>query len=472
MLINSNFNINVKSIEEFARVAVPEALDKNINITHIESNNNISIIMEIDNKKQTFTYNNLHEKIDDQKITMIKILLLIFYDKNYPWGSLIGVRPTKIVRRLLGYSCTIPEIKEILHDFYLVTKEKVDLLVDVVLTEEKLLNKDFINIYVGIPFCPTKCTYCSFASYEINSGVGRFYDDFINTLLEEVKMVGIYLKENNHRIESLYIGGGTPSVLKEKDLENLLGQIRKYIDFTHMKEFTLEAGREDTLNIEKLQIMKDYGVRRISLNPQTFNKKTLKNINRNFDHEHFNNIYNFSKNLDFIINMDLILGLPNENTDDILYTLNEISKYDIDNLTIHSLAFKRKSNLFKGNQTRETLDQNIINKKIQEIVALKKMKPYYLYRQKNIMDWGENIGYAKEGLESLFNIEMIEENQITIGLGGGAISKFISLDQNNRDYIERIVNPKDPALYIKEMKIRNLEKFAKLEKIMGNLSLK
>jgi len=467
MLIKSDFDINIKSIEEFAKVAIPEVLNKNINIVHQESFDDISITIEIENKRKSFQYKNLHGKIDDQKIAMIKILLLIFYNKNYTWGSLIGVRPTKIVRRLLGYNCNISEIKDILLNFYLVTMEKIDLLIDVVLTEEKLLNRDFVNIYIGIPFCPTKCTYCSFASYEINSGVGRFYSDFISTLSEEIKMVGNYLKKNNYPIESIYIGGGTPSILEESDMENILGQIREHFDFSHMKEFTLEAGREDTLNKKKLQIMKKYGVQRISLNPQTFNQKTLKLINRNFDREHFDNIYHISKDLGFIINMDLILGLPDENSQDIVHTLDEILNYDIDNLTIHSLAFKRKSNLFKGEKIRKTLNQDTINQKIKEVIARKKMKPYYLYRQKNIMDWGENVGYSKEGLESLFNIEMIEENQMTIGLGGGAISKFISIDKYSRDYIERIVNPKDPALYIKEMEIRNLEKFKKLEKIMG-----
>ena len=465
MQIKSDFNINIKSIEEFARIAVPEVLGKELIIEHEENQEIVLIKLSIGNKSKEFCYRNLHEKIDDQKITMIKILLLMFYDKNYPWGGLIGVRPTKIVRRLLGYNCDVNEINDILENFYLVKKGKSKLLIDVVLTEEKLLNKNFINVYIGIPFCPTKCTYCSFASYEINSGVGRYYNDFVSTLLDEIKLMGEYLSLNNYKIESIYVGGGTPSVLKENDLILILKQIKKYIDFTYVKEFTFEAGREDTLNYRKLKIMKEYGVNRISLNPQTFNEKTLGLINRNFNRDNFNNIYDYCKNLDFIMNMDLIIGLPEESTKEILYTLEEISKYNIENLTIHSLAYKRRSNLFKSRKIRSELDQNKINNKISEIIIEKDMKPYYLYRQKNILEWGENIGYSRDGYESLFNIEMIEENQTTIGLGGGAISKFISLDKKNRDFIERIINPKDPALYIREMGKRTLEKFAKLEGI-------
>lgn len=465
MQIKSDFKINIKSVEEFARVVVPEALEKELRIEHKENQEIIFIKLSINDKSKEFQYRNLHKKIDDQKITMIKILLLIFYNKNYPWGGLIGVRPTKIVRRLLGYNCNIDEISDILENFYLVKKEKSKLLIDVVLTEEKLLNKDFINIYIGIPFCPTKCTYCSFASYEINSGVGKYYQDFVSTLLEEVRLVGEYLSCNNYKIESIYIGGGTPSILKESDLALFLKQVKKNIDFTHLKEFTFEAGREDTLNHEKLKIMKEYGVDRVSLNPQTFNKKTLKLINRNFNKDNFDNTYNYCKSLGFIINMDLIIGLPEESTEDILNTLEEITKYNVENLTIHSLAYKRHSNLFKIDKTRNILDQNKINNKINELIMQKEMKPYYLYRQKNILEWGENIGYSKDGYESLFNIEMIEENQLTIGLGGGAISKFISLDKNDRDFIERIINPKDPALYIREMEKRTLEKFSKLKEI-------
>ena len=245
----------------------------------------------------------------------------------------------------------------------------------------------------------------------------------------------------------------------KEDLEKVLSQVNKYLDMSSVKEFTLEAGREDSLTDKKLYLAKEYGVDRISLNPQTFNEKTLEKVNRRFNRENFDKFFNLGKELDFIINMDLIIGLPDESTEDILYTLNEVEKYDIDNLTVHSLAFKRASNLFKEDKSRKAIDRDIIENRIKEILISKKMSPYYMYRQKNIMEWGENVGYSKDGKESIFNIEMIEENQSTMGLGGGAITKIVLEEGEGKDYIERIVNPKDPALYIREMKERIESKY-------------
>lgn len=459
MIINSNFEINTRSVEEFARVMVPEALEKTLNLSLLENDKNIKLKMEIDGKSELFLYPNCENKIEEQKQTMTKILLLKFYDKNYSWGGLMGVRPTKVLRRLLATGSTYEEAEKMLKEFYLVTDEKIKLLVDTVKKENQFLNRNYINLYIGIPFCPSKCKYCSFASYEITSGVGRYYKGFVETLLEEIKITGEYLREKNLKIESLYMGGGTPTTLTEEDLEKVLSQVNKYLDMSSVKEFTLEAGREDSLTNKKLYLAKEYGVDRISLNPQTFNEKTLEKVNRRFNRENFDKFFNLGKELGFIINMDLIIGLPDESTEDILYTLNEVEKYDIDNLTVHSLAFKRASNLFKEDKSRKAIDRDIIENRIKEILISKKMSPYYMYRQKNIMEWGENVGYSKDGKESIFNIEMIEENQSTMGLGGGAITKIVLEEGDGKDYIERIVNPKDPALYIREMKERMESKY-------------
>ena len=454
MVINSDFEINIRSVEEFARVMVPEALDKTMELKLTETSDIINIDMKIDGKRGSFLYKNCEDKIDEQKQTMVKILLLKVYEKNYSWGGLMGVRPTKVLRRLLAAGYSYEEAAQMLSEFYLVSDEKIELLVTTVKKELEFLNREYINLYIGIPFCPTKCKYCSFASYEINSGVGRYYKGFVETLLEEIELTGKYLKEQGYKIESLYMGGGTPTTLTEKDLERVLKQVNEHIDMNWIKEFTLEAGREDSLTEKKLETAKKYGVDRISLNPQTFNEKTLAKVNRKFDRENFDRYYNFAKELGFLINMDLIIGLTDETTEDVLYTLNELEKYDIENLTVHSLAFKRASNLFKENQSRKELDREIIENRIKELTLSKNMKPYYMYRQKNIMEWGENTGYSKAGKESIFNIEMIEENQSTMGLGGGAITKIVIEESEGRDYIERIVNPKDPALYIREMKDR------------------
>jgi len=431
----------------------------------------IKVSSENLNKNTEFSYIDLENKIEDQILTMCKISLLKLLNKNYAWGSLMGVRPTKVLRRLLINGCNYEEARKILKDFYLVTDDKINLMETVVKKELELLDKEHINLYLGIPFCPTKCKYCSFASYEIGGGVGRFYNDFVEALLKEIQIIGDFLKTYNKKVSSIYFGGGTPSTLTEIDLERVLKKLLENIDMSDVKEFTFEAGREDSLNIEKLEIMKKYSVDRISLNPQSFNLDTLKRVNRRFNRENFDLIFNEAKKLGFIINMDLIIGLPEETTEEILDTLAQLNAYDIDNLTIHCLAFKRASKLFKENQERNSIDRVLIEEHIQEIVKEKEMKPYYMYRQKNIIEWGENIGYSKEGKESIFNIEMIEENQNTMALGGGGISKIVIEERNGIDYIERYVNPKDPALYIRELDKRCKEKIEmfKKEKIWKKL---
>lgn len=454
MIINSTFQMNHRSIEEFARVMVPEALEKTLDIEVKKEQENIVITLTIEGETESFIYPDQNGRLEDQEITMVKILILKFFKKNYSWGGLMGVRPTKVVRRLLALGYSYDEIRRIMKDFYIVSEEKTELLIEVVKKELEFLDREHINLYIGIPFCPTKCKYCSFASYEINSGVGRYYKDFVKTLLKEIEITGEFLKEENFKISSIYIGGGTPSTLTEEDLEAILSAVNTHIDMSDVREFTFEAGREDTLTNRKLEIAKQYGVDRISLNPQTFKVETLKKVNRRFDRENFEKYYKKAKDIGFIINMDIIVGLPDETTEDVLFTFNELEKFDIENLTIHTLAFKRASNLFKESQERVELNGEVITEAIGKLVKKKEMNPYYLYRQKNIMEWGENIGYSKLGCESVFNIEMIEENQSTMGLGGGAITKIVIPETEYRDYIERYVNPKDPALYIREMEER------------------
>ena len=466
LLIETNVEINLRSIEEFTRVMASELLEDKIlfDIQREENLIKIKVSSENLNKNTEFAYIDLENKIEDQILTMCKISLLKLLNKNYAWGSLMGVRPTKVLRRLLINGCDYKEARKILKDFYLVTDDKIDLMETVVKKELELLDKEHINLYLGIPFCPTKCKYCSFASYEIGGGVGRFYNDFVETLLKEIQIIGDFLKTYNKKVSSIYFGGGTPSTLTEIDLERVLKKLLENIDMSDVKEFTFEAGREDSLNIEKLEIMKKYSVDRISLNPQSFNLETLKRVNRRFNRENFDLIFKEAKNLGFIINMDLIIGLPEETTEEILDTLAQLNAYDIDNLTIHCLAFKRASKLFKESQERNSIDRALIEEHIQEIVKEKEMKPYYMYRQKNIIEWGENIGYSKEGKESIFNIEMIEENQNTMALGGGGISKIVIEERNGIDYIERYVNPKDPALYIRELDRRCKEKIEMFKK--------
>lgn len=466
MEIRLDFEAKENTIYEFKKVLLPEEDIDILEVKTIEENKDyISLELSCGNIKKIFTLKNYTDRMVDQKTVMVKAGLLLLFDKVYPWGALVGVRPTKLIRRYLIMGYTYDEIDEILEKLYFVFPEKRKLLIEVVKKENEYLNPKGVNMYVGIPYCPTRCKYCSFASYEINSKLGNYYDDFVKTLIEEIKLTGEMLKDKDVKIESLYFGGGTPSILKEKDLKNILEELYKNIDLSHLKEFTFEAGREDTLTKEKLEILKEMKVDRVSLNPQTFNEKVLKELNRNFDKKHFDEMFREIKRLGFVVNMDFIIGLPGESVEDILNTFETVKGYDIDNLTIHFLAIKNGSTLIKNKYRITEIENQRIENKIREVVEEKNLKPYYLYRQKNSMNWGENLGYSIEGKESIFNIEMIEENQSTIGLGGGAISKKVEMIDETRFSIVRYINPKDPYMYICELKDRMKQK----EELFKNL---
>ena len=466
MEIRLDFEAKENTIYEFKKVLLPEEDIDILEVKTIEENKDyISLELSCGNRKKIFTLKNYTDRMVDQKTVMVKAGLLLLFDKVYPWGALVGVRPTKLIRRYLIMGYTYDEIDEILEKLYFVFPEKRKLLIEVVKKENEYLNPKGVNMYVGIPYCPTRCKYCSFASYEINSKLGNYYDDFVKTLIEEIRLTGEMLKDKDVKIESLYFGGGTPSILKEKDLKNILEELYKNIDLSHLKEFTFEAGREDTLTKEKLEILKEMKVDRVSLNPQTFNEKVLKELNRNFDKKHFDEMFREIKKLGFVVNMDFIIGLPGESVEDILNTFETVKGYDIDNLTIHFLAIKNGSTLIKNKYRITEIENQRIEDKIREVVEEKNLKPYYLYRQKNSMNWGENLGYSIEGKESIFNIEMIEENQSTISLGGGAISKKVEMIDETRFSIVRYINPKDPYMYICELKDRMKQK----EELFKNL---
>lgn len=466
MEIRLDFEAKENTIYEFKKVLLPEEDIDILEVKTIEENKDyISLELSCGNRKKIFTLKNYTDRMVDQKTVMVKAGLLLLFDKVYPWGALVGVRPTKLIRRYLIMGYTYDEIDEILEKLYFVFPEKRKLLIEVVKKENEYLNPKGVNMYVGIPYCPTRCKYCSFASYEINSKLGNYYDDFVKTLIEEIRLTDEMLKDKDVKIESLYFGGGTPSILKEKDLKNILEELYKNIDLSHLKEFTFEAGREDTLTKEKLEILKEMKVDRVSLNPQTFNEKVLRELNRNFDKKHFDEMFREIKRLGFVVNMDFIIGLPGESVEDILNTFETVKGYDIDNLTIHFLAIKNGSTLIKNKYRITEIENQRIEDKIREVVEEKNLKPYYLYRQKNSMNWGENLGYSIEGKESIFNIEMIEENQSTIGLGGGAISKKVEMIDETRFSIVRYINPKDPYMYICELKDRMKQK----EELFKNL---
>ncbi len=503
-MIKINIEINQNKLEEFVRVLLPEHYDilsensendveidvdflKNENVENCEKNcgklqNEMNIFGTIrvntsliDNqsgkilKKVEFSHKKINEEYFDQAEVMAKGSLMKLFDKEneYKWGILIGVRPTKIVGRFLKMGLAYEEIDEILEKIYFVGNEKRPLLLNIVKRQIPYLDKETIGIYIGIAFCPTKCSYCSFPAYLLRGKYAERYDEYLESIYREVNEIGKLTQELNLKINTIYIGGGTPSILTASEIDKLLKMIKENYNLSYLQEFTFEAGRIDTLNKEKMEIIKSYGINKISINPQSFNEKTLKLVNRYHNREQFDNVYKIAKNLDLKINMDLILGLPRETTEDILHTMDEISKYDMENLTIHNLAIKNASRLNKENYShKDTLNYEKIYKKIENITQNKGLFPYYMYRQKNSFQWGENLGYSLEGSESIYNIEMIEENKTIIGIGAGAITKLIWFDkEKKRDNIKRLVNPKDPLVWMNELSKRIEQKKSEIRKL-------
>ena len=383
---------------------------------------------------------------------LIYTALSEYTGKTLPWGTLTGIRPTKIPMTMMEENISDEDIMQYMKDTYYISEEKGTLAIDIARREKALLDtlhyENGYSLYIGIPFCPTTCLYCSFTSYPIVSWEKRV-SDYLNALEKEIDFVADFYKDKI--LDTIYIGGGTPTTLKAPELERLLHKIHHSLDLSHLKEFTVEAGRADSITIEKLEVLKEYGVTRISVNPQTMNQKTLDLIGRRHTVEQVKDAFYLAREVGFTnINMDIILGLPEETTQEVQHTVNEIVKLQPDSLTVHSLAIKRASKLSrwieeKGismlNNTEETMQIAM-----QGALQLH-MQPYYLYRQKNMSGNFENVGYATEGNYGIYNILIMEEKQTIVALGAGSITKRVYGDGR----IERCDNVKDVGLYIEKI---------------------
>ena len=367
------------------------------------------------------------------------------------WGALAGVRPTKISTKHLLEGGTPKSAEKLLGQIYYVTPERsklaVDCSVSTVSAVEKLQPQD-ISLYVGIPFCPTTCLYCSFTSYPI-AGYRKLVEDYVDCVIKEMEYVSEIYKDKI--LDSVYIGGGTPTTLEAHQLDRLIGRLKEVFDFSTVKEFTVEAGRADSITREKLEVLKKHEVGRISINPQTMKQETLQIIGRRHTVEQVIEAYKLAREIGFDnINMDLILGLPDEMEEDVANTIEKVVELAPDSLTVHSLAIKRASKLSQW-ITEHDIKTLRNTDKTMEIAAegakRLNMQPYYLYRQKNMSGNFENVGYAKEGKYGLYNILIMEEKQTIVALGAGSITKRVFPDGR----IERCDNVKDVALYIEKI---------------------
>lgn len=389
-------------------------------------------------------------------------LLSLETKKELPWGNLTGIRPTRIVMNLIEQNMSDEEIFVYMKDNYFTSDEKIDLSLSIAHREKEILkNIDYDNgysLYIGIPFCPTTCLYCSFTSYPICS-YGDMVDDYLGCIMKEIDYVAENFKDKT--LDTIYVGGGTPTTLLPEQTEKLLGYLYEKLDVSKVKELTVESGRPDSITREKLATMKKMGVTRISVNPQTMKDKTLELIGRRHTVAQFVDAYNVAREEGFDnINMDIILGLPYETADDVRYTMSEIKKLAPDDLTVHSLAIKRGSKLAevlklkeqKGELTGDVFASINNTEEMMKIASEGALSmgltPYYLYRQKNISGNFENTGYARSGKAGIYNILINEEVQSIVALGAGTVTKRV-YGYDGR--IERCDNVKDVRLYMSQI---------------------
>lgn len=372
---------------------------------------------------------------------------------SLPWGNLTGIRPTKIPMKLLEEGWKNADIAAYMRDTYGVSKEKTALAVTIANRERAILEGlDYENgysLYVGIPFCPSICLYCSFGSHPLERWVKRV-DEYLNALCKELTFIREAM--GDRKLNTVYIGGGTPTTLEPRQLHRLLSHIRDTFDFTYVKEYTVEAGRPDSITREKLEVLRQFPVDRISVNPQTMNQKTLDLIGRKHTVEDTERIFLMAREMGFSnINMDLIIGLPGEGKAEVIHTLEKIERLHPDSLTVHSLALKRATrlNLFRDQYEEMSFENS------QEIMEMTQtcarnmgMGPYYLYRQKNIAGNFENVGYAEVDKAGIYNILIMEEKQTILAAGAGASTKFV-FEHGAR--IERVENVKDVNHYIQRI---------------------
>lgn len=365
------------------------------------------------------------------------------------WGLLTGVRPAKLVSIMLEEGKPDEECMRFLTEDYLVMEHKAELAVKVAKAEQKILagNKpEEISLYIGIPFCPTRCLYCSFTAYPLHQYKNRV-DEYLDAMFKELDWLAAYSK--NFIMKNIYIGGGTPTSLNEAQLERLLQKVEELFHPDETMEYTVEAGRPDTITREKLRLMKEYRVNRISINPQTMNDKTLMAVGRKHSVDDIRRVFWEAREEGHEnINMDLILGLPGENAEDVRNTMEEIMKLEPDNVTVHTLAVKRASRL------REELDQHDMTTAdtLEEMLNIAAeyaekmgMEPYYMYRQKNMVGNFENVGYCHPGKEGVYNVQIMEEKQTILAAGAGASTKTVDPET---DRIERVFNVKSIEDYI------------------------
>lgn len=390
---------------------------------------------------------------DDNELVSAQLLYKLLCDftgLTQPWGILTGVRPVKLLRRLAEESNEEQAVKKFENDFF-VSNEKIALSRETEHNERKILElsrPESFSLYVGIPFCPSRCSYCSFVMASIERAK-KLIEPYTKLLCEEIKRTAEIANKLGLRLETVYFGGGTPTTLSAEQLDTVLKTVNKSFDMSTCREFTVEAGRPDTIDSAKLFALKENKVDRISINPQTTNDEVLKTIGRKHTAQQFFDAFELARKCGFEnINTDLIAGLPTDTPESFKNSLDSIVKLNAECITVHTLCMKRASRLTTEGVTldlQQARDAREMLAYTQNILGQNEYIPYYMYRQSRMVGNLENVGWSKKGFESLYNVYVMDETHTILACGSGGVTK---LKRNNPDYLERIFNFKYPYEYI------------------------
>jgi oxygen-independent coproporphyrinogen-3 oxidase len=390
---------------------------------------------------------------DDNELVSAQLLYKLLCDftgLTQPWGILTGVRPVKLLRRLAEESSEEQAVKKFEKDFF-VSNEKTALSRETEHNERKILElskPESFSLYVGIPFCPSRCSYCSFVMASIERAE-KLIEPYTKLLCEEIKRTAEIANKLGLRLETVYFGGGTPTTLSAEQLDMVLGTVNKSFDMSTCREFTVEAGRPDTIDIAKLLALKENKVDRISINPQTVNDEVLKTIGRKHTAQQFFDAFELARKCGFDnINTDLIAGLPTDTPESFKNSLDSIVRLNAECITVHTLCMKRASRLTTEGVTldlQQARDAREMLAYTQNILGQNEYIPYYMYRQSRMVGNLENVGWSKKGFESLYNVYVMDETHTILACGSGGVTK---LKRNNPDYLKRIFNFKYPYEYI------------------------
>lgn len=390
---------------------------------------------------------------DDNELVSAQLLYKLLCDftgLTQPWGILTGVRPVKLLRRLAEESNEEQAVKKFEKDFF-VSNEKIALSRETEHNERKILElskPESFSLYVGIPFCPSRCSYCSFVMASIERAE-KLIEPYTKLLCEEIKRTAEIANKLGLRLETVYFGGGTPTTLSAEQLDTVLGTVNNSFDMSTCREFTVEAGRPDTIDIAKLFALKENKVDRISINPQTVNDEVLKTIGRKHTAQQFFDAFELARKCGFDnINTDLIAGLPTDTPESFKNSLDSIVRLNAECITVHTLCMKRASRLTTEGVTldlQQARDAREMLAYTQNILGQNEYIPYYMYRQSRMVGNLENVGWSKKDFESLYNVYVMDETHTILACGSGGVTK---LKRNNPDYLERIFNFKYPYEYI------------------------